>query len=125
MGVAVLKQYNVFHPISGKLNISCDLHIDYEYVASVKAENLVRSFYVSQNDFNVDYRSYGVRSTCVGDVVSDGQEVFMYMGVGFKKINHKHILHKNIKSLHTDIPDIMVEEKLSDDDIDELVENSY
>jgi len=124
MSITTIKQYNIFHPKNGRLNLDCSLDKDYEFIGSVRAENLVRSFYQAQNDFNADYREYGVRSTCVGDIVSDGKEVHMIMGSNYKRINTKHPLFKHIRSLQSNVPNIM-EIPLTDEDIDELIYNSY
>jgi hypothetical protein len=122
MAISTIKQFNIFHPLGKKLNNACRLDIGFGFIGSIKAENYVRSFYESQNDFNPAYQEFRVRSTCVGDVISDGKTVHMVMGSGFKKINSKHDLYKYIKHMHKDIPDIM---GLTDNDVDELIENSY
>lgn len=71
--------YKIYHPIGGTINHKC-LRGVYEYkrVATVEADCLADAFKQGQNDFNHKYAHLQIRSTCVGDVIYDG-ELYYYM----------------------------------------------
>jgi hypothetical protein len=58
----------------------------YNQVAVVESKDIIDSFKMAQNDFNPDYAELGVRSTMVGDVIIDSNDVpFIIQGMGFKR----------------------------------------
>jgi len=117
-----VRKFGIYHPKGGELNTTCKLEkIVYEHVALVEAENLVRSFYRSQNDFNKDYAALGKRSTSVGDIVTDDETAYMILGNGFRRLSTRHELCKTILEMDKALRFI----KLTDDDVDELLENCY
>jgi hypothetical protein len=120
-----LRKYNIYHPKEGFLNIMCKLDVcDYEFVASVDARNLVSVFYQAQNDFNPEYASLEKRSTVVGDIVVDADQVHMFRGVGLKRIAKTTPLYKKIMEADEAIQEILSRDKLSDEDINNLIEAS-
>jgi hypothetical protein len=124
MAKTKLRRYGIYHPKEGFLNIMCKLDVcDFEYVGTVEARNLVSVFYQAQNDFNPAYASPGKRSTMVGDIVVDGDQVHMFRGVGLKRIAKTTKLYKDIMATDEAIMEILARTKLTQDDIDNLVEN--
>jgi len=121
-----LKRFGIYHPIGGHLNMTCkvDSH-EYEYVASVEAENLVKSFYRAQNDFNPAYAALGKRSTSVGDIITNGKAVFIVKGVGYKRIPRTKELYKKIMETDEAIIEILSRKTLTEDQVNDLIENSY
>lgn len=122
-----LKQFNIYQPLNGALNITCSIEgYVYELIGSIKAENLVRSFYMSQNDFNPAYAQYGKRSVSVGDIITDGMLVHMVLPSGFKKLKTKDLLYKEIMELDEAVIDILdTRIKLDDETMDQLLDNCY
>lgn len=59
-----------------------------EVVGEVEATDLDNAWEQSQNDFGVIYRTFGKRSTMIGDVIEDIEtgERFMIEGIGFSQI---------------------------------------
>jgi hypothetical protein len=120
-----LKRFGVYHPKGGAMNTVCDVDIDYEYITFVEAENLVRVIYKTQNDFNEDYASLGKRSTSVGDIVTSNKQVYMVKGTGYKRIPKTKELYKKIMETDEAIIEILSRQHLTQEDIDDLIENSY
>jgi hypothetical protein len=65
-------QYTIHHPFGGVLNTECvrGQH-EYQEVAFVHANSLSEAYFKSQNDFNVQYAVLNIRSTSVGDIITD------------------------------------------------------
>jgi hypothetical protein len=121
-----LKQFNIYHPVGGNMNHECSLEgYTYEFIGSIKSENLVRSFYLSQNNFNPAYAKLGKRSTSVGDIVSDGKTVHMYQSMGTKKVSSKETLYTMIMELEKNVVDILSIPPLDDETMDQLLDNCY
>ena len=126
MSTTTKKRFGVYHPLNGALNTACDVEkLDYEYITSIESENLVRVFYKAQNDFNPEYATLGKRSTSVGDIVVDNDRMFMYMGVGFKRIPKTKALYEKIMTLDEAIIEILSRRTLTDDDVNKLMDNCY
>ena len=80
----IMKIYNIYHPIDGKLNTQCKYYTYmYECIGFVEANSIVDAFRLAQNDFNEEYASLGHRSTSVGDIMTDGDNHYMVKGTGF------------------------------------------
>lgn len=56
-----------------------------KYVGFVNAESLNEAFVLSQND-NIDWQKNRTRSTSIGDVIQDGDKLFLVKKVGFKEL---------------------------------------
>jgi len=125
MSTSKLSRYGVYHPKGGVLNtdLSIDTH-EYEYVASIESENLIRVFYKSQNNFNPEYAALGKRSTCVGDIITSDNKVYMFKGVGFKRIPSTKDLYKKIMETDEAIIEILSRKHLTEDQVNDLIENS-
>jgi hypothetical protein len=121
-----LKRYGIYHPKDGTLNGCCKLDThQYEYITAVLAENLTKVFMKAQNDFSPEYASLGKRSTSVGDIITANTSVYMVNGIGLKKVSSDTQLYKDIMQTDEAIIEILSRRTLSQDDIDDLVENSY
>lgn len=121
-----LKRFGIYHPENGFQNILCKVDVcEYEYVASVEAENLVKSFYKAQNDFNPAYAAHGIRSTSVGDIIAYDAQVYMVNGSGYKRIPKNKELYRKIMESDEAIIERLSHVKLTEDDINDLAENSY
>lgn len=93
------KNYTVWHPVGGILNHKCSL-TDHEYqlVGNVTASTKERAFIHSQS-FSSQWEKRNLRSTSIGDIISDGDNYYMVKGMGFKQIlplTRLHIL-KEVK----------------------------
>lgn len=77
----------VLHPIDGSLNISCDKDIEYRLVYMSFANSLEDVFRSAQNE-NQEYNRYGIRSTCVGDIIvrCNDLNVYIIQDIGFKEV---------------------------------------
>ena len=121
-----LRRFGVYHPKGGELNMCCKLDShEYEYVTSIEVETLVRVFYKAQNDFNPAYASLGKRSTSVGDIITNGNAVFMVRPVGYKRIPKTKELHKKIMELDEAMVEILSRQNLSEEDVQRLTDNCY
>jgi len=57
-----------------------------EFVGTIEATDLDEAFMLSQNDFGTEYRKFGKRSSCVGDMFEDEKgKCFYVMSFGFKE----------------------------------------
>ena len=119
-----LKRFGIYHPKDGFINMVCKPDIcEYEFVTHIECENLVRVFYLAQNDFNPEYAKKGRRSTSVGDIVTHNNQVFMYKGVGFRRIPKTHQLYKKIMETDEAIIEILSRRTLTEKDVEDLLDN--
>lgn len=94
--------FNIYHPINGEMNYNCDKgKFEYELVATISATSLDKVYPLAQN-FNTKYAELGIRSTSVGDIITDGKGgTFMIKNIGFEPIPHKELtLMTDIESSH-------------------------
>lgn len=83
-----MKTFKILHPVGGVLNTNMDrgLH-EFEHICSINCESLEQAFRLSQNDFSKKYASLNKRSTSVGDIIIDTNEVhYMVAEKGFIEI---------------------------------------
>jgi hypothetical protein len=122
-----LTRYGIFHPIDGDINSDCNVKdYAYEYVTTIFAENLVRSFYNAQCNLNPDYFKLGRRNTTVGDLITSNDKLYMVKGDGnFKRIPTTKTLYKDIMQTDEAIIEILSRRTLTQDDVNDLIENSY
>ena len=84
--------FNIYHPLNGDINHDCARHhFAYEQVAIIQADSLLDAFRLAQNDFNEEYNDLDIRSTCVGDIITESDEFgrvtcHMVQGMGFSKV---------------------------------------
>jgi hypothetical protein len=124
MNPTKLKRFGIYHPKDGFMNAVCKIDIcEYEYVTHVEAENLVRAFYMSQNDFNPEYAKAGKRSTSVGDVITYNDKVFMANGMGFKRIPKTAELYTKIMESDEAIIEILSRRTLTEKEVEDLLDN--
>ena len=121
-----LKRFGIYHPKEGVINDSLDFeNVVYEYAASVEAENVVRSFYMAQIS-NPKYKELGKRNTAIGDIITHNTKVFMVNGKGgFKRVFPSKDLYRKIMDTDEAIIEILSRQHLTQEDIDDLIENSY
>jgi hypothetical protein len=63
--------FNIYHPVNGKINHKCESHVfEYEHVATVEAASLEEAYKKGNNSSNPEYADLGLRSTCVGDIIT-------------------------------------------------------
>jgi hypothetical protein len=75
---------------------------------------------------NPNYKLLGKRDTSVGDIITVENNVFMIKGDGeFKRIPRTKSLYKYIMETDEAIMEILSRKHLSQEDIDELIENCY
>lgn len=81
------KNYSIWHPLGNVINHECS-HVKHEYqhVGNVTAQNKEQAFINSQR-FSAQWADRNVRSTSVGDIISDGDRHFMVKGMGFQEID--------------------------------------
>jgi len=121
-----LKRFGVFHPKGGELNMGLEFDkFDYEYITSIEVETLVSVFYQTQNDFNPEYAALGKRSTSVGDIINAQGQLYMYKGVGYKRIPKSSELHKKIMETDEAIIEILSRKTLTQEDVNDLMDNCY
>ena len=93
------KSYQIWHPLGNVINHECSLkEHDYQPVGSVMASTKEQAFIYSQA-FSSQWENKSLRSTSVGDIITDGDRYYMVKGMGFKEIvplTRLHIL-KEIK----------------------------
>ena len=84
--------YYIYHPNGGSMNHECTpgLHM-YDMVYKLEADSLEEAFKLSQNDFNEQYASKGLRSTSVGDIIMseedyDNNRCQLVKGKGFQDV---------------------------------------
>jgi len=81
------QEYVIYHPYGGDINHDCKRgEFEYKEVAHVHARSLNDVFQQSQNDFNEEYASLGIRSTCVGDIIRLDDVYYMITGTGFVEV---------------------------------------
>lgn len=121
-----LRRFSIFHPIEGKINSRCDLNYSYEFVTTVEAPNLVKSFYMAQAKLNPEYKELVKRDTTIGDVIAVEEKLYMVNSAGgFKRVPSTKPLFKNVMELDEAIIEILSRKKLTDDDVNDLIENCY
>lgn len=82
-----MTNYKILHPIGGSLNHNMARGLyEFENICSIDCESLEEAFKLSQNDFSERYASLGKRSTSVGDIIIDTDELIHYMVAGRKFI---------------------------------------
>lgn len=84
-----MKNFRILHPIGGALNTDMNRGLyEFEQICSIDCESLEQAFKLSQNDFSKRYASLGKRSTSVGDIIIDTEELIHYIvaGRGFIEI---------------------------------------
>ena len=120
-----LTRFGVYHPIDGEINKDCNIKdYAYEYITTILAENVVRGFYMAQCNLNPDYHKLGRRDTSVGDLITSNNKLYMVKGNGdFKRISTSVPLYKDIMETDEAIMEILSRRTLSQDDIDELIDN--
>lgn len=68
-------KYKIFHPVGGYMNYNYEpMLYMYELVYTVTADSHEDAFRLSQNDFNEEYASMGIRSTSVGDIIQSEED---------------------------------------------------
>jgi hypothetical protein len=124
MNPGKLKRFGIYHPKDGYMNVLCKTDVcEYEFAANVEAENLVRSFYMSQNDLNPEYAKQGKRSTSVGDIITYNDKVFMVNGMGYKRIPKTNELYGKIMESDEAIIEILSRRTLTEEDVKDLLDN--
>jgi hypothetical protein len=119
-----LRKFSIYHPIEGKVNDRCAHNYTYEYITSVEATNLVKSFYMAQDKFNPDYKALGKRNTTTGDLITVDSKLYMVNGVGgFKRIPSTKPLFQSVMELDEAIIEILSRRTLTYDDVQLLVDN--
>lgn len=80
--------YTIKHPVGGHLNNDCERgHFQYETICLLDCSSLQEAFEMSQNDFNPDYNLLGKRSTSVGDIIVNPENVHFFVDkIGFTEI---------------------------------------
>lgn len=80
------KNYSIWHPLGNVINHECSLkEHDYQLVGSVIASTKEQAFIYSQS-FSSQWENKNIRSTSVGDIITDGEKYYMVKGMGFKEI---------------------------------------
>ena len=80
------KRYRIFQPFDGVINHECKRGFYmYDNVGEVIATSLDDAFFSAQNEFD-SWAEYGVRSTCVGDIIELDGVYHMVGGVGFIEV---------------------------------------
>jgi hypothetical protein len=79
------KNYTIWHPIGNTINHQCSIDEQYQKVGNVIASNKEQAFIYSQS-FSSQWENKCLRSTCVGDIISDDDKFYMVKGRGFKEI---------------------------------------
>ena len=77
------------------MNHNCDHHkYQYDFIDFVQATSLSEAFKLGQNDFNLNYRDLGFRSTSVGDIIVDPSgKHHMVKGMGFVEVPPSVLLY--------------------------------
>lgn len=84
--------FNIYHPLEGALNYKCERGLyQYEQVAIIEATSLEDTFKQAQNDFNSEYSELGFRSTCIGDIITQSDDLgnvlhYIVDSIGFIQI---------------------------------------
>ena len=79
--------YGIFHPFDGSINHNTQ-QVEFKHICNVDAQDLEDAFRKSQNDFNEDYASLDTRSTCIGDMFINYENMDIYIvdNIGFKEL---------------------------------------
>lgn len=119
-----LKRYGIYHPKDGFINKMCKIDVcDYNYIASIEAENLIRAVYSAQAHLNPAYADIGARNTSVGDIVVHEDKVYMFRGTSFKRVPRTKDTYKKVMETDEAVVEILSRTKLTDEDINDLLEN--
>jgi hypothetical protein len=84
-----MKNFKILHPVGGALNTNMERGLyEFEYICSIDALDINKAFILAQNDWSERYASLDKRSTSVGDIIIDTDELIHYMvaGRGFIEI---------------------------------------
>lgn len=104
---SLVKKFNIYHPLEGKVNITCLLEeIAYELVATIEAQNLVCSYYRAQTR-DAEYAELAIRNTTIGDIISDNKNIFIVTDKGFKPLKTKQLLGTNVLELDKTVLDYL------------------
>lgn len=120
------RRFSIYHPIEGKINNRCDHNYTYEFITTLEAPNLVKSFYMAQAKLNPEYKELVKRDTTVGDIIITEDKVYMVSSPGgFKRIFKTKPLYKSVMELDEAIIEILSRRKLTDEDVSNLLDNCY
>lgn len=78
-----MKQYHIHHAIKPTFD-ETEVQLR-KYVGFVNAISLNEAFIKSQNH-DIDWAKNETRSTSIGDVIQDGDKLFLVKGIGFKEL---------------------------------------
>ncbi len=122
-----MKTFNIFHPTNGEENNTCSLiDFKYEFITSIEATTLVKSFYMSQGKLNPEYMKLGKRDTTIGDLITVDEKLYMVKGNGdFKRVPSTKTLFKEVMELDEVIIEVLSRRTLSQDDINTLIDNCF
>lgn len=87
------RKFVIMHPVGGVLNTEESTTVQFEKVAEVECHSVGQAFQLAQNDFDANYAKLGKRSTSVGDLIVEGEQVFMVTGLGFVDVTSQNPLH--------------------------------
>lgn len=80
------KNFTIWHPLGNVINHQCSLtEHEYQLVGHINATTKEQAFINSQS-FSSQWENKLLRSTSVGDIISDGDKYYMVKGMGFKEI---------------------------------------
>jgi hypothetical protein len=97
----------------------------YRYVTVIEADSLATTVTHAMRT-NPDYNLLGKRDTSVGDIITVEDKMFMIKGDGeFKRVPRTISLYKQIRETDEAIIEILSRKHLTQEDIDELIENCY
>lgn len=79
--------YGIFHPFDDSINHNTQ-QVEFKHICNVDAHSLEDAFRKSQNDFNEEYAFHDTRSTCIGDMFINYENMNIYMvdNIGFKEL---------------------------------------
>lgn len=79
------RQFHIYHA-TGKDRFTTKKVQPRQYVGFVNAVSLEKAFEYAQNDY-IDWTMNEVRSTSVGDIIQDGDQFFIVLGMGFANMD--------------------------------------
>ncbi len=122
-----IRRFGIYHPQDGGINATCLLaDYSYEYITTVEAENVVKAFYKAQSKFNLEYKKLGKRDTLAGDLITSNDKLYMFNGTGgFKRVPTTKALYKEVMEIDEAIIEILSRRHLSQEDLDEIIDNCY
>jgi hypothetical protein len=84
-----MRQFHIHHATDPSLRFTETEKQPRVYASFVEAESLNDAFMLSQNDFNPNWSTEDkpLRSTSVGDIIQDGDDFHMVLGIGFRLLN--------------------------------------